>query len=340
MLAVCVYAALHISALDSIVLRGMAWLAYWFSAGVVATGIWVLAHECGHQAFSASRLVNDTVGWIFHSALLVPYFSWQISHAHHHANTCSVENDEVFVPWTRSQLLPGVSKTAAPSAVAEMLEATPLASAFGLFRQLLFGWPAYLSVNASGPIKYTGLSNSHFNPMSALYSAKQRGLIVLSDIGFFLAVGALVAAALTHGALNVFFFYGVPYLLVNGSVTLLTFLQHTDVYVPHYRDPQFSWLRGALSTVDRSFGPIIDVLWHHITDTHVCHHLIHAIPFYHAQEATEAMKSVLGPYYMEDKTPILTAALRAYRECQYIPDEGDIVFYEGPARLREAEKRD
>ena len=32
------------------------------------------------------------------------------------------------------------------------------------------------------------------------------------------------------------------------------------------------WLRGALSTVDRSFG-IFNYFHHHIADTHVAHHL-------------------------------------------------------------------
>lgn len=44
--------------------------------GAVCTGIWVIAHECGHQAFSKYKLVNDGVGLVLHSCLLVPYFSW------------------------------------------------------------------------------------------------------------------------------------------------------------------------------------------------------------------------------------------------------------------------
>lgn len=37
------------------------------------TGLWVVAHECGHRAFSDSELICDVVGLILHSALLVPY---------------------------------------------------------------------------------------------------------------------------------------------------------------------------------------------------------------------------------------------------------------------------
>jgi len=44
------------------------WSLYGFFAGLFATGLWVIAHECGHQAFSESKLINNTVGWVLHSA--------------------------------------------------------------------------------------------------------------------------------------------------------------------------------------------------------------------------------------------------------------------------------
>lgn len=103
------------------------WILYWLFQGFVMTGVWVMAHECGHQSYSSSKFINDTVGWFLHSALLVPYHSWRISHAKHHKNTCSIEHDEVFAPSTRSM-------------VTEMVSETPLAAAFGIFVMLTFGW--------------------------------------------------------------------------------------------------------------------------------------------------------------------------------------------------------
>lgn len=54
------------------------WANYWFWQGAVCTGLWVIAHECGHGAFSATPIVNDVVGFVVHSALLVPYYSWSV----------------------------------------------------------------------------------------------------------------------------------------------------------------------------------------------------------------------------------------------------------------------
>ena len=62
------------------------------------TGLWVVAHECGHRAFAKQDWINYLVGHVLHTALLVPFHPWRISHANHHANTNCMENDEVFVP--------------------------------------------------------------------------------------------------------------------------------------------------------------------------------------------------------------------------------------------------
>lgn len=55
-------------------LRFSLWALYTFWTGLVATGLWVIAHECGHQAFSESKTINNTVGWVLHSAYVL-FFS-------------------------------------------------------------------------------------------------------------------------------------------------------------------------------------------------------------------------------------------------------------------------
>lgn len=82
----------------------IAWPVYWILQGCTLTGVWVIAHECGHHAFSDYQLVDDVLGLVLHSALLVPYFSWKYSHRRHHSNTGSMERDEVFVPKPKSEI--------------------------------------------------------------------------------------------------------------------------------------------------------------------------------------------------------------------------------------------
>lgn len=154
-----------------------------------------------------------------------------------------------------------------------------------------------------------------------------RSEIVVSDIGFFGALAAIGAACVAWGPQAVAAYYFLPYLVVNMNLVLITFLQHTDEYVPHYREPEFSWLRGALATVDRSYGWLLDNLFHHIADTHVAHHIFHEMPFYNAQEATRVLREYLGPYYLVDHTPIPVALWRAWNACRFVEDEGAVVYF-------------
>ena len=78
----------------------LGWNFYAFWMGTVLTGHWVIAHECGHMAFSPNQHLNDFVGYILHQALLVPYFAWQFTHAKHHKRTNHLVDGESHVPTT------------------------------------------------------------------------------------------------------------------------------------------------------------------------------------------------------------------------------------------------
>jgi len=298
------------------------WPVFWYLQGTFMTGLWVLAHECGHQAFSASKAVNNTVGLVLHSALLVPYHSWRISHANHHKNTCSMEDDEVFVPAVRSCDDKVVKKESE-----SVMHDAPIVQLFDIANMLLFGWPLYLTLNIAGPAKHADKPNSHFNPRSALFKPSQVLDVIISDAGLLVAIGVIVYCGIRHSWTAVLFHYFIPYLVVNSYLVLITFLQHTATYIPHYRQAEFTWLRGALSTVDRSFGAPINSIIHHIADTHVAHHLFHTMPFYHAEEATEAIKDVLGPYYLKDDTPILDSVLHSWAHCRFVDDMGSYLMF-------------
>jgi hypothetical protein len=72
LLVVAALAALNYAVQTSpavpLAVRWAAWPVYWYFTGVYLTGVWVIAHECGHQAFSSSKLLNDTVGLVLVSS--------------------------------------------------------------------------------------------------------------------------------------------------------------------------------------------------------------------------------------------------------------------------------
>jgi len=74
------------------------WIIYALLSGTTAMGFWVIAHECGHGAFSKNKQLESTTGYLLHSLLLVPYFSWQRSHAVHHRFTNNITIGETHVP--------------------------------------------------------------------------------------------------------------------------------------------------------------------------------------------------------------------------------------------------
>ena len=45
-------------------LKAVGWCVLWYLQGAFMTGVWVIAHECGHQAFSEFKWLNDAVGLV------------------------------------------------------------------------------------------------------------------------------------------------------------------------------------------------------------------------------------------------------------------------------------
>ncbi|KAL9039195.1 MAG: hypothetical protein Q9214_004976, partial [Letrouitia sp. 1 TL-2023] len=188
----------------STALRATLWAVYTFVQGLFGTGLWVLSHECGHQSFSPSKILNDTVGWFCHSALLVPYFSWKISHGKHHKATGHLERDMVFVPKTRQQYASKLGYYA--HELSELLEETPILTAGTMVGQQLLGWIFYITVNTTGHNcherqsegrgkgKRNGLGGgvNHFDPSSPLYESKDSNLVLLSDLGLAVTASVLV----------------------------------------------------------------------------------------------------------------------------------------------------
>lgn len=85
----------------------------------------------------------------------------------------------------------------------------------------------------------------------------------------------------------------------------------------HYSDKVWTFPRGALSTIDRTFlGPIGTYCVHGLCETHVAHHISSKIPHYHAWEATEALKKFLGVHYQRSEENMLVSLWKSHRQCQ------------------------
>jgi len=303
-------------------LRIAAWIAYTTVQGFVGTGIWILAHECGHGAFSDYRLVNDFAGWVMHSFLFVPYHSWRITHSKHHKATGHLTRDMVYVPKNRESYVKS-------RGITELTEEAPLATLYWLALQQILGWPAYLIYNVTGQ-KYTGIPNwrySYYIPSAPMFDAKDFWDIIISDIGIIIASTLAYMGIQKFGFASFVLYYMIPYLWVNHWLVCITYLQHTDPSLPHYMPEEWNFARGAAATIDRDFGFIGDHFFHKIIETHVAHHYSSRIPFYRAGEATEAIKKVMGQHYKRDPTNMLVALWKTARSCQFVEGDNGIKMY-------------
>jgi len=218
---VLVYLALHISMLPSLPLRILAWSLYSFVQGCVGTGIWILAHECGHGSFSPHKTLNDFVGWSLHSVLLVPYFSWKYTHARHHRYTGHIEKDVVFVPEVEQNLKGG--NEALLRELLHHAEETPIWTLLRLVRHQLIGWQLYLFLNVTagekslpeGKTRSKDSVQSHFAMFGELFSSAQKWTVLLSDIGILLTLSALYLISRQAGWGLTLLLYLGPYLWVH-----------------------------------------------------------------------------------------------------------------------------
>tara|TARA_Y100001968_G_scaffold298007_1_gene307542 strand:+ start:4355 stop:5455 length:1101 start_codon:yes stop_codon:yes gene_type:complete len=293
------------------------WILYAFLSGTTAMGFWVLAHECGHGAFSDNKKLETLVGYVLHSILLVPYFSWQRSHAIHHRFTNHITDGETHVPLVIGSSGIG-AKVGGEKEVA--LSKALGKNKFGLIQlvlHLVFGWPAYLLAGKTGGPRY-GTSN-HFWPAAPfstkLWPSIWAKKVWISDFGVGFVIIGLFLWGMKISFISVLTMYIGPLLVVNCWLVIYTWLHHTDTDVPHLSNKEFSFIRGAFLSIDRPYGIVLDFLHHRIGSTHVIHHISPTIPHYHAKEATNAIKKAFPKIYLYNPTPINKALWNIARNC-------------------------
>lgn len=280
---------------------------FWFLAGFLMWAVFVLGHDCGHGSFSRYRSVNSFFGHVLHSAILVPFHSWRISHRKHHKNTGNFEKDEIFYPMPESEY-------AGVNAVARFVYSKT-------FFLASLGYPIYLYKGYGNKMR----NGSHMTPTSELFTKEERSQVLLS-VGCYAAMCALLAVcAAVYGPLAVATYYGVPYLIYSFFLLVVTFLHHTEPGAMWYATRSWNYVRGNLQSVDRVYGWFEH--FHHDIGTHVVHHLFPAIPHYHLREANAAVKPFLGKLHkVETEGPLtqLPKSVASWQRNHVMPDKTDV----------------
>nr|ATV93529.1 omega-3 desaturase-like B [Patella vulgata] len=273
---------------------------FWFIQGTIFTACFVIGHDCGHGSFSNYDLVNDTVGTIMHAFLMTPYFGWKISHKNHHKNTGNIDKDEVFYPIRKKLSTPG---PALPG----------FGLALGYFGYLVFGYEPR-------PVQ-------HYNPFQKLYVKHVLGCCISLGCLCFWS-WCLYSYVMSEGCVKLFYHYIVPLFIFGSYTVIITFLHHTEEDIPWYSDEKWDNVRGQLSSVDRHYGIVHDVL-HNIT-THQIHHLFPKVPHYHLEEATRAFRAAY-PELVNIRTdralPAFWRMFKKYAKQSVIPNDTQVYLY-------------
>jgi omega-6 fatty acid desaturase (delta-12 desaturase) len=248
----------------------------------------------------------------------------------HHAHCNHLEGGETHVP-------PRVE-----SSMGRLLMAfkrrlgTVLFGSLALVNHLLLGWPLYLFFGVAGGSDY-GAPTSHFWPGAPfrnghrqLFPDSFRRSMLRSNLGVIVMLVILVLAAVHWSPERVLCVYGLPYLVINAWLVGYTWLQHTDLDIPHFASGDWTWAKGALQTVDRPYGPLLNFLHHGIGSTHVCHHINPRIPHDNAWRGTALLRQQFPHLVRQDSTPIHQALWRVATRCSVVrqasPGEG--FFYQ------------
>lgn len=231
--------------------------------GIVFWGQFVLGHDLGHGSFSDYNILNKTLGVIIHGTLLVPFQQWRCSHRKHHKFTGHIEKDEIFKP------------------VKDDGGVFHYISKFIIYNP--FTWILYLFFG------YAGENVNHFNPLYQVGDdnpQEETIVCIISSIFTLCFAFGLYMFGTKYGFKTLFIYYFIPWMIFSYLLVMVTFLQHQNDKII-WKNDKSGWdeSSGALQSVNRSYGILVDYLSHDIAPYHQIHHLFPNIPHYNLKNA-------------------------------------------------------
>lgn len=218
--------------------------------------LFVIQHDCSHNAFFKNRLSNHGLGWIIGILTLTPFSVWRRTHALHHAGSGNLDRRGIGDVQTLT------------------VEEYRARSLFGRWRYrfyrhplILFGvGPAFIFLlHHRLPI---GIAKSGWKPW-------------VSTMANNLAIGAAIAGITALVGLKAFLLVHTPVVLVAASAGVwLFYVQHQFEYTHWDRDGAWNVHKAALLGSSHYDLPAL-LRWFTVNiGVHHVHHLSSRIPCY------------------------------------------------------------
>lgn len=256
-------------------------LFLWVCHGSAMVGLIILAHDCGHYAFSKSRRVCHAVGHLMTSFVMVGFHNWQISHNHHHAYSQMRKMD---TDWPEKMVT--ADEYSALSWFDKFYILVGYTSPFGLVVGFL-----------AGNFRRTFLALGY--PQIPI-NKKQKRRLFFSTTLMLLCSGSLQIALLYYtGWLGLIKYYwgGAACGFVLGS--LITQVQHTNADTLVFDKEAWTPFRGHVVCTFNVFFPRLIEFLAFDFNYHIAHHISPLIPWYHLRQATEELKAQYPEYIQE-----------------------------------------
>ncbi len=258
-------------------------LALWWLYGCALVGLFVLGHDCGHEAFTANRRVDWLVGHAVMAPLANGFHVWRVTHDQHHAHT---QRRGQEVDWAAH--LVTAEELAATSWRRDFMVRLGYALPFGV--ALWIGWNmlrrGFAVRSQLPPQKYQREKGR----------LRRSGAIVV--ISLTAIYGGLFHALGLWGMLK---FYGIPATIAAAIGALIITIQHASEHTLLYSDEGWSPVRGQLvSTFDVRLPRWLEWMWCNI-NIHIPHHIAPRIPWYHLPEAGRALRRAYPGLYQEER---------------------------------------
>lgn len=265
----------------------------WFYTGTAWTGLFVIAHDCGHRAFAKSRLVNDIVGTLCLLPLIYPFEAWRIQHNIHHQNTNLLDIDNAWQPFQTSHWEQATS-----------------------FQRLVFRiikGPLWWFASVGHWLKY------HFHMDYFKESQRKRVLFSCALVIVFFLVMTTCLVRQT-GWLGFVKYWLVPWIFYHFWMSTFTMIHHTAPHIPFLTKEQWSNARASLGLTVHCDYPFWIVLLCHNINVHIPHHISTQIPMYNLWKAHNALKQQWSPYMNEAQFG-WTLLSSIIRRCHIYDDE-------------------
>ncbi len=246
---------------------------FWFFTGTALTGLFVIAHDCGHRSFSNNNWLNNTLGQLLLLPLIYPFHAWRYHHDHHHKHTNKLGIDNAWDALT-------------PEFYAQC---SPFMKFVNREIRGNFWW--------LGSIGHWAMF--HFNWQQ--FEGKQRDRVKFS-------IFAVIAFAVIFFPLLIFYtgiwgfvkFWVLPWLCYHFWMSTFTLIHHTMPDIPFKTEDKWNEVEAQLrGSVHCNYPRWVEIMCHDI-NVHVPHHLSPGIPWYNLRSAHQSIKENWQDYLYQE----------------------------------------